>query len=57
MVLDFSIKEKAVSLRKQGKTYAEILKEIPVAKSTLSEWFRDVKLSKPQVQRLTLRKL
>lgn len=57
MVLDFSIKEKAVSLRKQGKTYTEILKEIPVAKSTLSEWFRNVKLSKPQVQKLTLRKL
>jgi hypothetical protein len=57
MVLDFSIKEKAVSLRKQGKTYTEILKEIPVAKSTLSEWFRDVKLSKPQIQKLTLKKL
>lgn len=50
-------KEKAIKLRKEGKTYSEILKEIPVAKSTLSEWFRDVKLSKPEFQRLTQKKL
>lgn len=31
------LKEKAVELRKSGKTYSEILKEVPVAKSTLSE--------------------
>ncbi len=50
-------KEKAVALRKEGKTYSEILKEVSVAKSTLSEWFRDVKLSKPQIQKITLKKL
>jgi orotate phosphoribosyltransferase-like protein len=35
-----TLKNKAVSLRKQGKTYSEILKEIKVAKSTLSLWLR-----------------
>ena len=43
-------KEIAVVLRKQGKTYSEILREIPVAKSTLSLWLREVGLSKPQRQ-------
>ncbi len=50
-------KEKAVSLRREGKTYSEILKEIPVAKSTLTEWFREVKLTTPQFQILTEKKL
>ncbi|MCX6702198.1 MAG: hypothetical protein NTX96_03340 [Candidatus Zambryskibacteria bacterium] len=50
-------KERAIALRKKGKSYSEILKEIPVAKSTLSEWLRDVGLSKKQVQRLTVKKL
>ena len=50
-------KEKAIALRKKGKTYSEILKEVLVAKSTLSELFRDVKLSKPEFQRLTVKKL
>lgn len=50
-------KEKAIKLRKEGKTYSEILKEVSVAKSTLSEWFRDVGLSVPEKQRLTAKKL
>lgn len=50
-------KEKAIKLRREGKTYSEILKVIPVAKSTLSEWFRKVKLSKREFQALTERKL
>src|SRR3989344_4053284 len=50
-------KEKAIALRKEGKTYSEILKEVFVAKSTLSEWFRDVGLSVPEQQRLTEKKL
>ena len=50
-------KEKAITLRKEGKTYSEILKEVPVARSTLSEWFRDIKLSQSQFQRLTAKKL
>lgn len=44
------LKAKAISLRKIGNTYSEILKEIPVAKSTLSLWLRSVGLSKKQEQ-------
>lgn len=43
-------REAAIQLRKSGKTYSEILKEIPVAKSTLSLWLRSVNLSKKQIQ-------
>lgn len=50
-------KEKAIKLRKEGKSYSEILKVVPVAKSTLSIWLRGVGLSKPQLQRLTNKKL
>lgn len=50
-------KERAVILRKKGLSYREILKEIPVAKSTLSLWLRSVGLSKRQKQRLTAKKL
>jgi transcriptional regulator with XRE-family HTH domain len=46
-------KEKAIRLRKEGKTYSEILAEIPIAKSTLSDWLKSVQLAKPQKQRLT----
>src|SRR5574343_181567 len=56
VLVNISKKEKAINLRKEGKTYSEILKEIPVAKSTLSEWFRDVSLSKKQNQKLTQEK-
>jgi len=48
-----SEKQKAIKLRKEGKTYSEILAEIPVAKSTLSEWFKSVQLAKSQKQRIT----
>ena len=50
-------KEKAIKFRKKGLSYSEILKEIPVAKSTLSLWLRSVGLSKRQKQRLTEKKL
>ncbi len=57
MSINISTKERAIQLRKDGKTYSEILKEIPVAKSTLSEWFKEVNLSKRQIQKLTEKKL
>lgn len=50
-------KEKAINLRRQGLSYSEILREVPVAKSTLSLWLRSVNLSNPQKQRLTEKKL
>jgi hypothetical protein len=46
-------KERAIILRRKGFTYSEILKEIPVAKSSLSLWLRGVGLAKKQEQRLT----
>ena len=50
-------KKKAIELRKKGLTYSEILEQIPVAKSTLSLWLREVGLSKPQKQKITKRRL
>jgi hypothetical protein len=44
------LKNKAITLRREGNTYSEIMKVIPVAKSTLSEWLRDVGISKRQIQ-------
>lgn len=49
-------KEVAIKLRRRGQSYSEILKEIPVAKSTLSLWLREVGLSKGQRQELTEKK-
>lgn len=51
------LRDKATKLREQGFSYSEILKEIPVAKSTLSLWLRSVGLSNRQKQRLTQKKL
>ena len=49
-------KETAIKLRKKGYSYSEILKKVPVAKSTLSLWLRSVGLAKKQKQRLTDKK-
>lgn len=57
MLIKTTEKEKAINLRKQGFSYSEILREVAVAKSTLSLWLRSVGLSKKQKQRLTEKKL
>lgn len=57
MIQKLKEKEKAIKLRKRGFSYSEILKEIPVAKSTLSLWLRSVGLAKKQKQRLTEKKI
>lgn len=46
----------AIQLRKEGKTYAEILGVVDVSKSTLSLWLRSVGLAKAQKQRITDKK-
>lgn len=46
-------KSEAIKLRKLGRSYNEILKEVPIAKSTLSLWLRGIGLAKKQTQRLT----
>ena len=57
MVSKTKEKETAIGLRKNGQTYSEILKQVRVAKSTLGLWFKEVKLSRPQTQALTQKKL
>ncbi len=50
-------RELALILRKKGLSYREILIHVPVAKSSLSLWLREVKLAKKQTQRLTQKKI
>lgn len=47
-----NLKNTAVALRKQGLSYSEIKGRVPVSKSTLSQWFREIKLSPVQRSRL-----
>lgn len=47
----------AIQLRKEGKTYNEILERIPVAKSTLSLWLRSIGMATPQQQRITKKRI
>ena len=44
--------EKAVALRKQGKSYSEIKNILGINKSTLSGWLREYPLSAQQMQQL-----
>lgn len=48
----WKLKEKARLLRSRGLSYKEIKCQIPVAKSTISLWCRDVHLTKEQLCRL-----
>ena len=57
MIQKPSEKLQAISMRKQGKSYKEILKEVPVAKSTLSYWLGSVYLTNKQKYQLTQKKL
>ncbi len=50
-------KDFAIELRKGGYSYSEIKKFCPVAKSTLSYWFRNIKLSEPQLARLKKKRI
>ena len=57
MIAKLKEKQKAIRFRKRGFSYSEILKKVPVAKSTLSLWLRTVGLAKRQKQRLTEKRL
>ncbi len=46
-------KVNAIALRKQGKTYSDILRTIPVAKSTLGIWLKEAKLSVAENRKFT----
>lgn len=49
-------KERAIALRKKGFSYNEILKQVPVAKSSLSLWLKDLPLTKQEKDILRRRK-
>ncbi|MDO8264894.1 MAG: hypothetical protein Q7T34_00820 [Candidatus Parcubacteria bacterium] len=57
MIAKFKEKEIAINLRRKGLSYNEILRRVPVAKSSLSLWLKSVGLAKKQKQRLTEKKL
>ena len=57
MIKKIELNKKAIALRKKGATYSTILEKVPVAKSTLALWFKEVKLSVPQQQRITKNRL
>lgn len=46
-------REKAIKLRKQGKSYNEICAELGMSKSTLSNWFRGLDFSQEIKRNLT----
>lgn len=49
----WEIKEHVRSLRQKGLSYSEIRAKIPLAKSTISEWCKDIELTKRQLLRLS----
>jgi len=49
-------KERAIVLRKSGRSYTDILKELSVAKSTLSMWLKDLPLTKQEKRSLKSRR-
>ncbi len=55
--MKLDLKNRAIALRREGKTYSEILKDIPVAKSTLTLWFHEVELAVHQKQRITEKRI
>jgi len=48
------IRQKAIELRKAGYSYNYIMKYIPVAKSTLSEWLYDIPFTPNQHTKETI---
>ncbi len=46
-------KKLAIELRKQGKSYKEIISLVPVSKWTLSRWLQKVELTEEQIKRLS----
>lgn len=45
-------KKLAILLRKEGRSYSEILKTVNVSQSTISLWLKDIPLTQGQIQRL-----
>ena len=51
-----ALKNRAIALRREGLSYSEIQKHLSVPKSSLSYWFRTVRLTAPQRERLLVRR-
>jgi len=51
------LKNKVIQLRKKGLSYNEILKQVPVAKSSIGLWCKNVKLNAQQRKKLLNKKL
>ena len=49
-------KEHVTTFRKLGFSYKEIMRFFPIAKSTVSDWCKDIELTDRQIQRLQERK-
>ncbi|MFH1507544.1 MAG: hypothetical protein ABIG46_03820 [Candidatus Omnitrophota bacterium] len=45
-------KDRAIDLRRQGRTFNEILKDISVSKGSLSHWLREINLTDKQLARI-----
>lgn len=45
-------RNKAIQLRRRGKTYGEIIKEIPVSKGSLNHWLKAIALNRKQIRRI-----
>ncbi len=45
-------RRKAIELRRQGKTYTQILSEVKVAKGSISLWLKDITLSEDQINNI-----
>ncbi len=52
-----SLKQSAINLRRKGLSYSEIQKQIRVSKSTLSYWFKNVKLTRSQLAHLNQKRI
>lgn len=51
--MNLALKQRAIRLRRAGKTYSEIKKAIgPLPKSTLSNWLKNIELTLTQKQRI-----
>lgn len=47
---NIKLREQAIKLRQQGYTYGQIKRELGLAKSTLSDWLRNLTLTNKQLQ-------
>jgi len=57
MIEKIKEKKRAIQLRKRGLSYSEIIKRLPVTKTSLSLWLKDIRLTRAQQNRLRKKSL